>query len=78
MRTKALSITLSSVMALHFALVEGQLASQMSAVYPRLPLTYAPIKEQHLSKLKLLNSVIFPINYQVGALQDVGERMYGL
>ncbi|KAK9828018.1 hypothetical protein WJX81_000573 [Elliptochloris bilobata] len=36
----------------------------MSAGPPGLPLTYVPIGEQHLSKLKLLNSVIFPINYQ--------------
>ena len=43
----------------------------MSADYPKLPLTYTSIKEQHLSNLKLLNSVIFPINYQVGALQSI-------
>ena len=49
----------------------GQVARQMSAGPPRLPLAYAPIKEQDLSKLKLLNSVIFPINYQVGALPCV-------
>lgn len=51
--------------------ISWAVATQMSAEFPRLPLIYAPIKEQHLSKLKLLNSVIFPINYQVGALYCV-------
>ena len=54
-------------------IASGRFAPQMSADYPRLPLTYTPIKEQHLSKLKLLNSVIFPINYQVGALHCVAK-----
>lgn len=38
----------------------------MSAGPAGLQLTYAPIGTEHLAKLKLLNSVLFPIKYQVG------------
>ena len=38
----------------------------MSAGPAGLQLTYAPIGAEHLAQLKLLNSVLFPIKYQVG------------